>query len=80
MTQYEPNKEELEQEVQRLEEKLAREKESHNLTVCIVAYLIWLAILVGITKDPTSGLVIFGGFFGAFVAFHVLPKILKTTK
>lgn len=30
-----------------------------------------------ITKDPTSWVVLIGGFAGAFFCFELLPKLLK---
>jgi cyanate permease len=66
-------KEELEQ----LERKLIKEKESHSLTTSICAFVIWLGILILATKDPTSWVVLIGGFAGAYFCFSILPKLLN---
>lgn len=63
--------------VKQLERKLDREKSSHSTTISIIAFIVWLGILMVITKDPTSWVVLIGGFAGAFFCFELLPKLLK---
>lgn len=63
--------------IKQLERKLEQEKSSHSTTTSIIVFVVWLGILLALTKDPTSWVVLIGGLAGAYFCFDLLPKILN---